>query len=72
MTRTDVCMARATSLAADRKRDSDSYDALSRLSDVEVDIPDVDGVAWSYNDNNELLIFAGTEYTYDGAATPPN
>ncbi len=29
-----------------------------------VDIPGVEG-AWSYNDNNELLTYAETEYRYD-------
>ncbi|MCP4397105.1 MAG: hypothetical protein GY801_07390 [bacterium] len=60
-----------------------SYDALSRVTDVQVDVPgeehegfDYDAVgnrvaqegvegSWSYNDNNELLTFTGTEYTYD-------
>ncbi|MCP4396117.1 MAG: hypothetical protein GY801_02235, partial [bacterium] len=60
-----------------------TYDAISRLTDVQVDVPgednegfDYDAVGnrvaqegvegeWSYNDNNELLTFADTEYRYD-------
>ncbi|MCP4379504.1 MAG: RHS repeat protein [bacterium] len=60
-----------------------TYDALSRLTDVQVDVPgeenegfgydavgnrlNQDGVegTWSYNENNELLTFADTEYQYD-------
>ncbi len=68
-----------------------TYDALSRLTGVQVDIPgednegpgmsEVEGFSydavgnrisqdgvegeWSYNQNNELLSFANTEYTYD-------